>query len=152
MSEPVKGEAYTFFTYLVSQAASNTFQVNPTIATGDFQISIDGAAFTNLLTTPIVNPAGSVGVLVSLSAAEMDGDKIQVVGLDAAGAEWYDVAAFLDVPAGSSETVLDIMEGDHREDKTSLKIFKKGTGTELIDKVITGSLLRDGVIIQTNEP
>ena len=152
MSVPVKGVAYTFFTYLVSQAASNTFQVNPTISTGDFQISIDGAAFTNLSTTPTVNPAGSVGVLVSLSAAEMTGDKIQVVGLDATGAEWYDVAAFLDVPTGSEETVVDILEGDHEESRTTLKIFKKGTLVPVIDKVITGSLLKDGVVIQTDEP
>ena len=152
MSVPVKGVAYTFYLTLVSQAASNTFQVNPTIVAGDFQISIDGAAFTNLSTIPVVSPAGSVGVLVTLSAIEMDGDKIQVVGLDAAGAEWFDVMAFLDVPTGSEETAVDILEGDHQESKTSLKIFKKGTGTELIDKIITGSLLKEGVVIQTDEP
>lgn len=152
MALPVKGVAYSFYTALVSQAASNTFQVNPTIAAGDFQVSIDGGAFANLTTTPQVSPAGTQGVLVSLDATEMDGDKIQVLGVDAGGAEWYDVMAFLDVPAGSEETVVDILEGDHRESKTSLIVFKKGTAIELINKDIIGSLLQAGVTIQTVEP
>ncbi len=152
MSVPVKGEAYTFYLTLVSVAASNTFQVNPTIASGDFQISIDGGAFTNLSTIPVVSPAGSVGVLVSLSAIEMDGDKLQVVGVDASGAEWLDVAAFLDVPAGSEETVVDILEGDHTESFDRLTIRKKDTSTILVDKDIAGSLLTPGITIVTSEP
>lgn len=152
MSVPVKGEAYTFYLTLVSVAASNTFQVNPTIASGDFQVSIDGGAFTNLSTIPVVSPAGSVGVLVSLSATEMDGDKLQVVGVDASGAEWLDVAAFLDVPAGSEETVVDILEGDHTESFDRLTIKKKSTQIVLVDKQISGSLLSTQVIISTSEP
>lgn len=151
MALPVRGVAYDFYTSLVSQASSNEFQVNPTIASGDFQISIDGGTLANLATLPVVTPAGGVGVLVALSAVEMDAEKIQVIAIDASGAEWYDVMVFLDVPDSSEETVLDILEGDHVENKTSLKIFRKDTSSLLVDKVITGSLLKDGVTISTSE-
>lgn len=152
MPVPVKGIAYTFYLTLVDAAVSNTFLTNPTIAAGDFQVSTDGAAFTNLSTTPSVSPVGSVGVLVSLDATEMAGDKIQVVGVDALGGEWLDVAAFLDVPAGSEETVVDILEGDHTESFERLTIKKKDTSTILVDKDIAGSLLTPGITIVTSEP
>jgi hypothetical protein len=76
---------------LKSQSSPNTFQTNPTIASGDFKVSIDGEALNNLATLPTVTPAGGKMVKISLSADEMNGDNIMVVGSDAAGAEWCDV-------------------------------------------------------------
>jgi hypothetical protein len=87
---PKKNTAYVFFVGLRSQADTKLFQVNPTLAAGDFKVSIDGGALTNLTTLPTVTPAAGRMVKISLSAAEMNGDNITVVAADAAGAEWCD--------------------------------------------------------------
>lgn len=92
-----KNTAYTFYLTLADSASPSSFKVNPTIAAGDFKISKDGGALVNLATLPVVEPAGSVMVKISLSATEMDADKVNVVGIDVAGAEWNDVAKIFDV-------------------------------------------------------
>lgn len=79
------------FIALVSQANQNVMQANPTIAAGDFKVSIDGGALTNLATLPTVTPAGGKMVKVTLSTSEMAGANATVVCSDAAGAEWCDV-------------------------------------------------------------
>ncbi len=152
MSEPIKGQAYEFFIALTDINDPQFFIVNPTIAAGDFKLSVDGGGLANLATLPVVAPAGSSSVKVNLSASEMGGDKIVVLGKDAVGEEWGDIAAFIDAPGGSSESVLDIIEGDHRESSVNLKIFKKGTSTIVLEKDITGSLLRSDITINTLEP
>lgn len=91
--------AFIFYASLVSQANTKINQVNPTIAAGDFKVSIDGGALANLATLPAVTPAGSTMVKFSLSAGEMNGDNITVVCLDAAGAEWCDVTFTLQTVA-----------------------------------------------------
>jgi hypothetical protein len=85
-----KGAEYIFYISLVSQSTGQ-FQANPTLAAGDFKVSIDGAALANLATLPAVTPATSKSVKVTLSTSEMNGDNIIVIGSDAAGAEWDDV-------------------------------------------------------------
>lgn len=88
---PKKNTAAPLYVTVVSQANTNIFQVNPTIAAGDFQVSIDGGAFNNPATLPVVSPAGSKQIEIALSAAERNGDVITVIGSDQAGAEWADV-------------------------------------------------------------
>lgn len=90
---PKRGEAYTFPTFLTSQADTNIFQVNPTLAAGDVEVSIDGGAQNPIAALPTVSPAGSDQVLVTVSAAEMAhavGGFTTVRFHDAAGAEWQD--------------------------------------------------------------
>lgn len=90
---PVKNEDFIFFITLASVATPGSFQSNPTIATGDFKVSIDGGSLTNLATIPAVTPASSVMVKVTLSASEMNGDNITVIGVDqTATKEWADFA------------------------------------------------------------
>jgi len=89
---PLKNSAFVFYVGLTSQADTKLFQTNPTLAAGDFQVSIDGGGLGNLATLPDVDPNASKLVKISLSAAEMNGDNIQVIGSDAAGAEWCDIA------------------------------------------------------------
>ena len=90
MALPKRAEAFEYYVELVSQADTKLFQVNPTLAAGDVQVSIDGGAFANLATLPSVSPASGRQVKVKLSAAEMTGDNIGVQFVDAAGAEWCD--------------------------------------------------------------
>lgn len=96
---PKKNAAFSFYVSLTSQANTNTFQTNPTLATGDVKVSIDGAAFNNTTSLPTVTPAGGKAVLVSLTASEMNGDNIQVLFSDAAGAEWCDLLANIQTTA-----------------------------------------------------
>lgn len=88
---PKRAAAFTFYAALTSQADTKLFQVNPTLATGDVKVAIDNGSFNNITTLPVVTPSGGRTVLVSLSAAEMTGDNIQVQFVDAAGAEWCDL-------------------------------------------------------------
>lgn len=88
---PKKNTEYIFYVSLSSQANGNTFQSSPTIAAGDWKVSIDGGALANLTTLPTVTPAAGKLVKVTLSTSEMNGDNIMVVGSDAAGAEWRDI-------------------------------------------------------------
>lgn len=88
---PKKNTQYIFYVALTSQTNFNTFQSNPTIAAGDWKVSIDGGALANLGTLPAVTPASSKMVKITLSTSEMNGDNITVIGSDAAGAEWRDI-------------------------------------------------------------
>jgi hypothetical protein len=81
-----------FITYISLEAtAGGSFVASPTLAAGDFKVSIDGAATANLSTLPTNTPAASGQVKITLSAAEMNGDNIIVTCKDAAGAEWLPV-------------------------------------------------------------
>lgn len=87
---PVKGVAYIIYIGLPSQADTKLLQVNPTIASGDFKVSIDGGSFANLATLPAVTPSGGRAVKITLSTSEMNGDNIAIQCVDASGAEWCD--------------------------------------------------------------
>ena len=151
MSQPVKGQPYDFFISLTDITDPVFFITNPTIATGDFKVSVDGGGLANLSQLPVVTPALSNVVKVSLSAGEMGGDKIVVVAKDALGDQWGDILAFLDVESGTTQTVLDIIEGDHTESSIRLLVNKKGTTTPVLDKKITGSLLQPDITVNTRE-
>lgn len=87
---PIRGKQYIFYTSLVSVATPTTFQSTATLAAGDVKVSIDGAAEANLGTLPVVTPAGSKRIKVTVSATEMDADNVTLTFSDAAGAEWCD--------------------------------------------------------------
>src|SRR5688572_11630617 len=96
---PKNGAEFIFYVGLVSQANKKIFQANPTLAAGDVKVSIDGGALANLTTLPDVDPNASKLVKVTLSAAEMTGDNIQVVFSDAAGDEWCDLVVNIQTAA-----------------------------------------------------
>lgn len=96
MAEPKKNTAFTFSIGLVDRSARPSFKAAPTLAAGDFKVSIDGAAFANLASLPTVTPAAGTRVEIALSAAEMNGENILVQCIDAAGSEWDDVIVTLD--------------------------------------------------------
>jgi len=80
-----KGVAYTFYTGLTAQQAvvnpSNgvSIQTAPTISAGMAIISKDGGSFNNLTNLPTATPPAGQAVLVSLTATEMNADKIVVI-------------------------------------------------------------------------
>lgn len=88
---PTKNEDFKIRIALEDANIPGSFKSNPTIAAGDFKVSIDGGAFANLTTLPSVSPAGGVLVLLELSASEMNGDVITIVGIDQTSPkEWAD--------------------------------------------------------------
>jgi crotonobetainyl-CoA:carnitine CoA-transferase CaiB-like acyl-CoA transferase len=88
---------------------------------------------------------------VSLTADEMNADKVNIFAQDQAGAEWFEALVDLDVPTGNIDTAVDILEGDHIENSTSLVINRKGTTTPVLNKQIKGSQLQPDIEIITEE-
>ena len=88
---PKKNEDFLIRIALEDYANPGNFKSNPTIAAGDFKVAVDATALANLGTLPSVSPASSVLVLVTLSAAEMNGDVITLVCIDqTTPKEWSD--------------------------------------------------------------
>lgn len=103
-----KNSGQIFYVGLTQQADTKLLQANPTIAAGDFKVSIDGGALNNLGTLPTVTPAAGRAVKITLSAAELNGDNIMVLCVDAAGAEWCDLAINIQtVPVDASLVQVD---------------------------------------------
>ena len=75
---PVKNEDFIYYDTVPSMANPGSFQGNPTIASGDFQISKDGGAFANLTTLPSVAPAATEMVQIDLSSTEMNADVVVI--------------------------------------------------------------------------
>lgn len=97
MPNPQRGVAYSFRVSLLDSSNPGRIKKSPTIVAGDFKLSKDNGALTNLTTLPSEVPAASGCVTVSLSAAEMDADKIQVLWSDPEF-EWGDGYVFFDAP------------------------------------------------------
>ena len=118
---PKKNSAYIVYVSLLSQADTKLMQSNPTLATGDVKVSIDGGAFANLATLPVVTPASGSAVKVALSADEMNGDNIIVRFLDAAGSEWCDLTLSIQTTAQTLDeldTIVDAIVADTNELQT----------------------------------
>ena len=126
-SPPKKNTEYIFYIGLPSQANGNIFQSNPTIAAGDFKVSTDGGALANLSTLPAVTPSSSKMVKVTVSASEMNGDNVTIVGSDAAGGEWKDVIVNIQTVATQIDEIAaavltQVVEGS-LDVKESLRLF-----------------------------
>ncbi len=151
MSLPQLNKSYKFFLPLVDKSDPSEFVTSPTIEAGDFQVSVDGGAYSNLDNLPVVTPAGSVQVEIMTSAIEMSGSKVSIFGRDQSGGQWSDVFIFLDLVDGTIETIVDILEGDHTENSIRALVKKKGTGDILIDKKVSGSGLSPNITVTTRE-
>lgn len=93
------------FTGLLDMAVVGSFKDNPTIAPGDFKLSIDGGAFTNLTNLPTVTPAGGAQVRFILTQAETNGDILTIQCKDQAPKEWCDLFIYINTAAGQFDTL-----------------------------------------------
>jgi len=88
---PTKNQDFMVRISLEDMNVPGSFKSNPTIAAGDFKVDKDGGGLANLATLPSVDPAGSVLIKVTLSAAEMNADVVTFVGIDQTSPkEWTD--------------------------------------------------------------
>jgi hypothetical protein len=94
-----------FYVSLAPRTANGSWQANPTLAAGDVQISKDGGALANLTTLPVVTPASSKLVKVTLSQTECNADNLIVIFSDAAGAEWCDLTINLQTVAENFDSL-----------------------------------------------
>lgn len=134
---PKKNSAFIIYASLPSVANSSNFQSNPTIAAGDFKVSIDGGTLNNMTNLPTVTPASSKMVQFSLTSTEMNGDNITIVGSDAAGNEWKDVIINIQTtarqiddlayPATSGRSI--VVDANGLVDATTVKLGPSGSGT-----------------------
>jgi hypothetical protein len=131
---PVKNAAFTFRILLFAQA-DDQIKTTPTIAAGDFKVSIDGGALANPGTTPSESPASSGQVLVTLTAAEMNGDEIVVRWIDASGAEWHSGGVVLHTVAQTFDTM-----------DTNIDSVKTDTAAILLDTGTDGVVLANDAI------
>lgn len=76
----------------LTTAGSQALKANPTLAAGDVKVSKDGGALTNIATLPAATPAASALLRFSFSATELSCKELAVLCIDAAGAEWEDLA------------------------------------------------------------
>ena len=89
---PKKNEDFIFYIALEDYANPGNFKASATIASGDFKVSKDGGAFTDLGTLPAVDPASSRAVKVTLSSTEMNADNVVFQGVDQTSPkEWADI-------------------------------------------------------------
>ena len=88
---PKKNTSFVFYTALVDTASRPDFKASPTIASGDFRISIDGTSGVSLAANPAAVSGNTTVVKFTVTGAEMNGDIITILGVDAAGGEWDDV-------------------------------------------------------------
>lgn len=98
MPNPQRGVAYSFRITLLDTLLPGRIKKTPTIAVGDFKVSLDNGIPTNLTTLPVEVPIGSGCITVSLSASEMTADKILVLWSDPQF-EWGDGSIFFDAPS-----------------------------------------------------
>lgn len=108
-SRPIAGSTFTFEADLVSQANTKIFQVNPTLASGDFKRSINGGAFANLDNLPTVTNASFSQIQFVMSTSETTsaaaGGRIKIQCLDASGAEWCSLSILLFVFATDNDSL-----------------------------------------------
>lgn len=105
-----KGQIGIFYVSL--KDSNGDFVTNPTLASGDVTVILDGTSLGNIDSLPTVTPSGGTSVKVTLSAAETNGDNIVVMFSDQAGSEWVDTrvdiqtyVSELDKTVGSGKTL-----------------------------------------------
>lgn len=102
---PKRATEFIFYFGLQPYAGSG-IQANPTIASGDVKVSLDGGALTNLTNLPTVTPASGKMVKVILTSSEMTADNVTVVFDDQTDPpEWLDVVINIQTAAASMDDI-----------------------------------------------
>jgi hypothetical protein len=97
---PIINTEYIFYISLEDNAIPGTFKANPTVADGDFKISLDGGAFENV-NAYSVTPAGGRAVKITLSTTQMNGSNVVMIASDQTSPkEWADFSICIQPAAG----------------------------------------------------
>lgn len=119
---------------LVARATTD-YKANPTLATGDVQVSKDGGAFANIATLPTVTPASGRAVRISLSATEMQASRIVIQFVDQTNPkEWEDQFVIV-------ETIAERIASKVVDTGATSQVFKGDTNLSSTDDFYNGALL-----------
>lgn len=121
---PKKGAASIFYVALQDMANPGSFLANPAILAAKFQVSGDTGALANTTNLPIVSPAGSIWVEISLTAAEMNFDVIKVQCIDTASPKLFADLAF-SVP--TSDATGNVIVGGYAAGQDPATLWLAGT-------------------------
>jgi hypothetical protein len=102
MTTPVAGQPYSFTISLMDTANPGRLKTSPTLTAGDFKVSVNDAALTNLAVLPTETPAGSGLVVVRLQGAEVG--LTTVVRWSDPDFEWGDGSYSFTAEAGPTTT------------------------------------------------
>lgn len=137
------------YTGLIDQSNTKLLKSTPTLAAGDFKVSIDGGALANLGTLPTVTPAAGRQIKITLSQSEVNGDNITIQCVDAAGAEWCDqiiniqtAARHVDdlaFPATTGRSM--VVDASGLVDANAVKLGPTGSGTAQTARDVGASVL-----------
>jgi len=158
----VAGQTYTLEFSLEDQSNAGLWKANPTLAAGDFQISVNGAGFENVDNIPTVAPAAGRRVALVIAAAETTaagaGGLIYIAGVDASGDQWYDISFSVRVHAATGDAALTGDAMTLASSAIASGTFASGaitaaaiaanaiTSSELADNAITAAKIADAAI------
>jgi len=158
----VAGQTYTLEFSLEDQSNAGLWKANPTLAAGDFQISVNGAGFENVDNIPTVAPAAGRRVALVIAAAETTaagaGGLIYIAGVDASGDQWYDISFSVRVHAATGDAALTgdamtlaasaIASGTFAAGAITASAIAANaiTSSELADNAITAAKIADAAI------
>ena len=148
---PRKNTEYVFYVGLVDADDATRLQSSATIAAGDFKVSTDGGALVSLDGTggnaiPVVTPASSKSVKITLQASVMNGDNIVVICSDQTDPEEWadalfdiqtsarqidDLATPTNITAGTITTVTNLTNAPTAGDLTA--DMKTSVNAEVLD-------------------
>jgi hypothetical protein len=121
----------SFFVALEAYTTGDA-QGSPTIASGDWKISKDGAAFANLATLPDAEPDSTNQLRIQLSESELDADWVTIMGVDqTTDKEWEDFCITIRLKGATVKVATDAGNS-----ATAFKITTFGLGTEANDHLL----------------
>ena len=132
---PIYGQAYELYVALRSYSDNNKLLNDPVVA-GKVSVSVDGGALAAITNAPAVDPAGSPFVKLSLTAAEMTGDNVNIRISDVGNAF---ADHFVSIQPQSSQSRVNRPAGRAFQ----LRASSRNDGTHVTDKPIR---LRDGTV------
>ena len=134
---PVKNAQYIFEMGLISQDDTDIFKTSVTLAAGDVVVYQDGVLDGNIDALP--SEIGSSGVLVvTLSADEMNCDRVTVKFCDQAGDEWQDAIVTIHTVAQTLDTIdtnVDAILADTGTDGVVVKSYTTAGKAEVQSEV-----------------
>ncbi len=119
-----KNTAYSFSMSLVSQSNTQSFQLHPTLASGDIKVKIDAGSYSNITTLP-TSTSAQPDFDVALTSSEMNGDDIKVWFKDQSGGEWCEVV----VSIQTTTTPIEDISSDLADVATDITAISDGSTT-----------------------
>ena len=133
----IAGQTFRLRVELESQSAAGTFQSSPTVAAGDVKLLILPASpagtetYANSTNAPTLlnGPTAEVIIAAAETTAAGDGGEIIAVWADAAGAQWYSLAAHIQVKAADVAVAGDQMDLVNAPNATAVTAIQAGLAT-----------------------